>query len=787
MKKYLLLFLLANSIFAQFNSPKRELRGVWIASLGIDWPSQQGTSASVIANQKNQLIDIFNAHKSYGLNAIFFHVRPICDAVYKSSYEPWSNFLTGTQGVAPSDTSYDPLKFAIEEAHKRGMELHAWLNPYRAELSGGSQVSANHVINKHPEWIIKCNGSEYRFLNPGLPEVRKYVLRIVMDIVERYDVDGIHFDDYFYPYPEYGTFNDDATFASYPNGFTDKAAWRKNNVDLLLKMISDSIKAVKPWVKFGISPSGNPSVNSSIFINPADWLAGNYTDSTGTFHSGEPYIDYIMPQLYWANYGGYLYSWTTSSLLNGRHLYIGQAAYRYSEFPSGEAAWEINTNRNNPAINGGVYFSSRSLTVYNYNYIADTLKYRYFTHPAILPKMTWKDISHTKPNPPQNLRFEINSSTGKYELHWDKPLPTDNGDSAFFYAVYRSENSFPDINDSTNLFGLTGATFLSADEAKYSVTKGNYYAVTTIDRYSNESEISNVVLFDLPSLIPNKPVLASPSNGSHDLGWSTTLVWTGDSNSERYIVEVSKDSSFNSNIILSLAEYRNNQINFRNIVPGETYYWRVKAFGQVGESEYSDVFSFKSGVPLPPILISPAHATYNVSLTPVFTWHSTENATSYRIQVSTVVQLNSNFVIDTTVTDTTLASTITLLPNKKYYWHVNAKNNYGTSDWSTGFGFQTTVTSVENENIPTEFSLQQNYPNPFNPTTIISYHLPVSSHVTLKVFDLLGREVAVLVNEEKTPGNYEVKFDGSNFASGIYFYRINAGNYSQMKKMILLK
>ncbi len=789
MKKYLLLFLLANSVFAQFESPKSELRGVWIASLGIDWPSTQGTSAADIQNQKNQLVGIFDSHKSYGLNAIFFHVRPICDAVYKSNYEPWSNFLTGTQGVAPSDTNYDPLKFAIQEAHKRGMELHAWLNPYRAELSGGSQVSANHVINKHPEWIIKCNGSEYRFLNPGLPEVRNYVLRIVMDIVERYDVDGIHFDDYFYPYSSYGTFNDDATFAQYPNGFTDKAAWRKNNVDLLLKMIDDSIKAVKPWVKFGISPSGNPSVNSSIYINPGDWLAGNYTDSTGTSHTGEPYIDYIMPQLYWANYGGYLFNWTGPSFLNGRHLYIGQAAYRYSEsgFPSSEAAWEINTNRNTPAINGGVYFSSRSLTVYNYNYITDTLKYRYFTHPAITPKMGWKDNGVNKPNPPTNLRFEINSSTGKYELHWDKPLPTDNGDTAFFYVVYRSENSSPDIKDSSNLFGLTGKTFLSANDSKYSVTKGSYYVVTAIDRYSNESEISNVVSLDLPSLIPNKPVLVSPSNGSHDLGLSATLTWTGDSNSERYIVQVSKDSSFSSNLELFVAEYKNTQLSFRNIVPGEIYYWRVKAFGQVGESQYSDVFSFKSGVPLPPVLISPAHATYNVSLSPVFTWHPSENASSYRIQVSTVAQINNYFVIDTTVTDTTLASTIILLPNKKYYWHVNAQNNYGTSYWSSGFGFQTTVTSVDDENIPTEFSLKQNYPNPFNPTTIISYQLPISSHVTLKVFDLLGREVAVLVNEEKSPGNYEVKFNGSNLASGIYFYRLNAGQYSQMKKMILLK
>ena len=492
----LLLFFISTNLFSQFNSPKRELRGVWIAALGIDWPSSQGTSSTVIQNQKNQLTGIFDSHRSYGLNAIFLHMRPLCDALYKSNIEPWSHYITGTQGTPPSDPNYDPLTFAIEEAHKRGMELHAWLNPYRAESQYGSPVSAYHVINMHPEWIIKCNGSEYRFLNPGLPEVREYVVQIVMDIVNRYNVDGIHFDDYFYPYQEYGTFNDDATFTMYPNGFTDKAAWRKNNVNLLLKMINDSLEVLKPWVKFGISPSGNPAVNTSIYCDPAAWLKGNYIDSTGTAYSGVPYIDYIMPQLYWSRYNGLLGSWTSTSFLNGRHLYVGQGAYRYgsSAMSDDEAAWEIVTNRSTSSVRGGVYFSSKSLTN-NLGYCNDTLKYHYYTHPAITPKMEWIEGGIKKPNVPTNLRFEINASTGKNEMHWDKPAPTLNGDTAFAYVIYRIENSQPEIEDSTNIFGLTGTTFLSSNDSRYSVTKGNYYAVTAIDRYSNESEISNIRVF----------------------------------------------------------------------------------------------------------------------------------------------------------------------------------------------------------------------------------------------------------------------------------------------------
>jgi uncharacterized lipoprotein YddW (UPF0748 family) len=796
MKNLIILLLLvftSTHSFSQFTSPKRELRGVWIAALGIDWPSSQGTSPAIIQNQKNQLISIFDSQRSYGLNTFFLHMRPLCDALYKSNIEPWSHYITGTQGTPPSDPNYDPLTFAIEEAHKRGMELHAWLNPYRAESQSGSPVSANHVITKHPEWIIKCNGSEYRFLNPGLPEVREYDVQVVMDIVNRYDVDGIHFDDYFYPYSEYGTFNDDATFALYPNGFTDKAAWRKNNVNLLLKMINDSIKVVKPWIKFGISPSGNLSVNTEIYCDPAAWLKGSYTDTAGTAYSGAPYIDYIMPQLYWSRYNGLLGSWTSPSLLNGRHLYIGQGAYRYSEFPADELSWEITTNRKTPAVRGSVYFSSKSLTN-NLGYCNDTLKYHYYTHPAITPKMEWIEGGIKKPNAPNNLRFEINISTGKNEMHWDKAAPTPDGDTAFAYVIYRSENNLPNIEDSTNLFGLTGQTFLSSNDARYSVTKGNYYAVTAIDRYSNESEISNIVTLDSVSLIPSKPNLVTPFNGSQDLGMSATLVWSVNKYGERYTVQAAKDSTFNSNLVLFVGEYRNNQIAFRNIIPGQIYYWRVKAFGQVGESEYSDVHSFQSGVPLSPVLYSPPHATYNVSLTPVFKWFKTNLAASYRFQLATTVQFyDTSIVIDQTTTDTTLAVTSPLTPNKNHFWRVCAINTYGTSFWPTGFGFKTTsATDIEKEEIPTEFDLRQNSPNPFNPVTQIRYTLPQLTNVQLMIYDILGREVRTLVNSEQPAGAYRIEWNGTDtyglqVSSGMYIYRIVAGEFVQTKKMMLLK
>ena len=275
---------------------------------------------------------------------------------------------------------------------------------------------------------------------------------------------------------------------------------------------------------------------------------------------------------------------------------------------------------------------------------------------------------------------------------------------------------------------------------------------------------------------------------------SATLVWSVNANGERYIVQVAKDSTFNSNLVLFVGEYRNNQIVVRNVIPGQIYYWRVKAFGQVGESEYSDVYSFQSGIPLAPVLNSPPHATYNVTLTPVFTWFKTNAATSYGFQLATTVQFyDTSIIIDQTIMDTTLVVTTPLTPNKNHFWRVSAINIYGASFWPTGFGFKTTsATDIEREEIPTEFSLNQNHPNPFNPVTQIRYTLPQLNNVTLKIYDILGREVKILVNSEQPAGAYRLEWNGTNnfgtqVSSGMYIYRIVAGKFIKSNKMILLK
>ncbi len=796
MNKYFILFLVLTVISsAQVNSTKREMRGVWVATVGnIDWPNTTGTGASTIQSQKNDLSNIFDSHKNYGMNAIFFQVRTICDALYKSKIEPWSDYLTGTQGTAPSDTNYDPLQFAIQEAHKRGMELHAWLNPYRAELSGGSEVSSGHVIKKHPEWIIKCTTSEYRFLNPGLPEVREYVVKIIMDIVRRYDVDGIHFDDYFYPYTEYGPFNDDDTFNKYPYGFTDQTAWRKNNVNLLCKMINDSIKTVKPWVKFGISPSGNMGVNSGIYCDPVAWLKGTYTDSTGTASTGSPYIDYILPQLYTESLS-MIDSWISSSFLNGRALYCGQAAYRYSAFGNDEFPLETKIVRRTANADGSVFFSSKSLTN-NLGGCNDSMRYAYYARPSLIPLMTWMYGSSIKPNPPANLKFVKNTS-GKYELTWDKSTPTTEGDTAFAYLVYRFNSQTVDTDSVTQLYGITGSTKLSTNDARYSITKGNNYVVTAVNRYWNESEPSSIVVFDSTSLIPQKPSLVSPSNNDDKQKLSATLVWSSIPLAERYLIQVSLYPDFHK-VIYNLYEYRKTTLTFSNMEPGVKYYWRVKAFGVVGESEFSDVYNFASGIPVATTLVSPPHTTKDVSLTPTFTWLSMDKATSYHLQIATTVQFSaSSIILDKTVTDTFYTMTTQLSTSKFYYWRVSSMNSLGESGWSDQFGFKTRATTdIKDDNlIPKETKLLQNFPNPFNPTTFISYHLAEQSNVKLKVFDLLGREVAVLVNGIQSAGIYNIELNAGKvgLTSGIYLYQLisdsngKSGRYIDTKKFILMK
>jgi len=816
----LILFFLLTSYInssAQTSNPKREFRAAWIASVtNIDWPTSRGQSVDEL---KKSLTDLLDALKAANINSVFFQVRPECDALYKSNYEPWSYWLTGVQGKAPAD-NFDPLEFAIVEAHKRGLELHAWLNPYRARQATVYDRAASHVSNTHPDWIMKFGN--LWILNPGNPNVRSYNLQIVMDIVNRYNIDGIHFDDYFYPYPpDNMTANaannalDDKDFANDPRGFKNKDDWRRDNVNILMKAISDSIHKVKPFVKFGISPFGIWKNGVPSGITGMDAYSAIYADPLAWLKQGT--VDYLIPQLYWRIGGSQDYLklmpwWADSTTYYGKHFYTGNifGSYTNAELPN-----QLKANRSNPKTSGIVLFSAKHIPNNTLKF-ADSLKNSYFKNPAIIPSMNWKD--KIKPNQPLNLRWNKLANSRGDGLIWDEPNPASDGDKAFMYAVYKLNSQFPQSSDfekSENLYNIVGTTYATLKPAE-NISSTLYFAVTSLDRNYNESTNSSVIAVNVTP--PNKPLQILPSDLAINQRDTIKFVWENTPHSSFNKLQIAEDANFTI-IVFD----QNNIVDTFKIVTGlkglTKYYWRITASNLAGESVYSDVRSFTTGFPNPPILLSPLDKTTNISLTPTLIWNKSKAATQYRIKLAEGLSIVPSItIIDTTISDTSFTIKKNLKENIIYTWSVHALNQYGISQLAEPFKFKTqTGTSVEGENeIPTKFELSQNYPNPFNPETTISYSIPAvmvrqaqhdnadvtpslsrdEVHVTLKIYDMLGREVATLVNEYQKPGTYNYQFSINNYqlSSGIYFYTLKAVDLSnssnvfvQTKKMILLK
>jgi uncharacterized lipoprotein YddW (UPF0748 family) len=386
--------------------PVFEFRGVWVASVvNIDWPSSKNLSTQ---QQKEEFIKLLNLHHSNGMNTMIVQIRPVADAFYPSPYEPWSEYLTGTQGVAPNPI-YDPLEFMIAETHKLGMEFHAWINPYRAVFSTQtSSVSASHITKTKPDWFITYN--HQKIFNPGLPEVRNYVTKIVEDIVVRYNIDAIHMDDYFYPYPDKNKneFDDNETFKRYANGL-NKEDWRRSNCDSIIKQLHHTILAVKPFVKFGISPFGvwrNFSKDSLGSHTKAG--ISNYDDLYADIllWLKEGWIDYVTPQLYWerghklCDYDTLLNWWNNYTY--GKHLYIGHGIYRAGTNAGwknkNELPMQIKQLRKYSTTQGSIYFSSKSFEK-NPNGWNDSLRNNYYAYAALPPPMPWIDsVMPLQPN-----------------------------------------------------------------------------------------------------------------------------------------------------------------------------------------------------------------------------------------------------------------------------------------------------------------------------------------------------------------------------------------------------
>lgn len=649
--KVLLLFLIvsffsSNLIFAQNTNDqkKQEYRGAWIASvINLDWPISKNATTE---NQKAQMLGIFDSLQESGFNAVYLQVRTEADALYDSELAPWSYYLTGEEGKAP-DPYYDPLEFAVEEAHKRGLELHAWLNPYRAvrQLSSAKQVDvsetvdpamlsviegkydqelrgkndpifdrdSSHVYYAHPEWTITINN--YVFLDPGQPEVIQHIKDIAGEIVNKYDVDGIHFDDYFYPYPPnnmtaQNSYNvkDDSTFAAHPRGFDNKNDWRRNNINLLMQEVQDTVKSVKPYVKFGVSPfgiwqNGTPtgtsglSARTTLFADALAWIE-------------DESVDYLVPQLYW-EFGccqnfDLLSDWWNDQTGENIQFYAGIGLYKSdsntftgSRYSADEVPKQVRYTREINA-DGNVMFRSRNLTVFNSRGIRDTLRTDLYKNRALVPAFDKIDLP-TPGNPP-NMSLSQNPVEGQSSeilLSWNSSEYSAENDTLVRYAIYRVESeTVPDaadiVSNPDNLIAITGLTEFVDTPGE--TERSFHYAVTAFNRNSDESDGSEIV---------------------------------------------------------------------------------------------------SSGV----------------------------------------------------------------------------------------------VTSEEDDFEPVvrKLRLDQNYPNPFNPSTNISFQMPESGDVSLKVYDMVGREVAVLIDDQLSSGEHTATFDASNIPSGVYFYRLQTVNGSLSRKMTLIK
>ena len=394
MKKLLLLVSLS-FYFSSFAQNNYEFRGVWIATVdNIDWPRKNQFN---VDSQKTEYIRQLDLHQANGMNAVVVQVRPATDAFYPSPYEPWSQWLTGTQGKPPVPF-YDPLEFTINEAHKRGFEYHAWCNPYRANFSiGKASIAPSHITKLHPEWFLQYGNTLY--FDPGNKDGQAWVVEVMKDMVSRYDIDALHMDDYFYPYRIAGKeFPDSVSFAKYGNGMS-KDDWRRSNVDSIIYKLSVAVKQVKPWVKFGISPFG-------VWRNQSKDPQGSPTKAGQTNYDDlyadillwlkNKWIDYVAPQIYWefsqpnAPFQPILDWWNTHSY--GRHCYIGLGIYRAGS----NAAWkdstqltrQIDSLRNKPNVQGAIYFSSTSFDK-NPNGWNDSLRNNYYKTPAAIPPMDW--------------------------------------------------------------------------------------------------------------------------------------------------------------------------------------------------------------------------------------------------------------------------------------------------------------------------------------------------------------------------------------------------------------
>lgn len=475
--------MLSLSVSAQH---KREFRGAWIQCVNGQF---QGMSTQ---KMQETLTYQLNELQKTGVNAIIFQVRPECDALYQSSIEPWSRFLTGQQGRAPQPY-WDPLQWMIEQCHQRGMELHAWINPYRAKTKGTTALATTHIAVQHPERCFQYDG--LTILNPGIAENRDYICAVARDIVSRYDVDGIHMDDYFYPYPAAGqVIPDDAQYQASNNGIRDRGDWRRHNVNLFIKQFYETVHKTKPWVKVGISPFGIYRNKKSAEIGSQTNGLQNYDDlyADVLLWVNNGWLDYCVPQIYWeignraADYATLIRWW--NQYAGGRPLFIGEDIERTvknADPQNPSQHQQVAKHRLYEQMNGvrGMVLWYAKAAVDNQGNYASMLRQNYWRYPALQPQM--KFIDGKAPGKPRKVK-PLMMSDGMV-LFWTAPRGKKWDKMATKYVVYRfADGERINTDDPSKIVAITTQTFL---KLPYANGQQKFtYVVTALDRLQNESK-----------------------------------------------------------------------------------------------------------------------------------------------------------------------------------------------------------------------------------------------------------------------------------------------------------
>ncbi len=749
--KITLLFLF--TLFYSYSQvgPKREMRSSWLTTIwGLDWPSNKiNTTGSTyyINLQKNQLISILDKLQEANINAVFFQVRSECDAMYQSSYEPWSYYLVTTRGMEPG---YDPLQFAIEEAHKRGMELHVWLNPYRFESSVGKyEGEAGDYRVTHPEWVLeypdKSDGSKnVSILDPGNPGVRQLISDVVEEIITNYDVDGVVFDDYFYAYGGTPSDLDSYSQEHFKPSEMDLHDWRRDNVNNMVADVYQVIQDNKPYVTFGLSPFGiwttDPSVAASEGLTLPEGIVGMdaykeiYCDPINWLKNGT--VDYISPQLYWPTTStGQDYEvlspwWSDVCNLFKRHLYVSHslsslsASSYVSSLKSGNQQnlavelnglslieyfsqpdisglksvttdpseygkqIEVNRTADKNGAPGSVFF--RTQQFYTDGFV-NYLNTHEFAQNSLAPAINWKTAVDR--SVPTNLRIENDT------LLWNT---TEENVRFVIYAIPNDEASTPGkMATSEYIIGISYQQLF--DLADYTdLISTHKFAVATLDRYGNE----------FPAMLmgntPGQNVAANltyPADGQNAIQ-PFSFSWDEVTGAEFYFLEVATDASFNS--VVYKRQINELEFDATNIAleVGSTYYWRVIT-RMTGVADVAS--AVRSFVLVNPEIVSPANNAVGVSLTPDIVFRDLGEGFSYELQISRDAGFSS-FVVDetgiATTTYTVPAETLTTFAS--YYMRVRTINGSLTSVWSEIVMISTITTSpdipviltpTENENV----------------------------------------------------------------------------------------